>query len=401
MSVSRKKMEEMGAYYRRHLLQEVMPFWETRTRDSEAGGYFTCFDRQWNLTGTDKYIWLHGRQLWMFSALYNHVDKRSLWLDLARQGRDFIVSHAYAGDGRWHYHLDRFGNVKERTISIYTDHFVLAGLCEFAIASGSQRDLDLIQATYGVMERNVYDPEFKDIFHQTWSPHYKRHGVYMISLNTAGIAEQVLGREKTRPLIDHCLEQILHVFAKDEYKHLFESVGRNGQVIDEPEGRVINPGHALESMWFCMEEGKKRHDASIIRRAIKIADWAYRAGYDKDSGGIVSFLDCSGKDPLQMDWYKNTGMLWHDKSFWVHAEALYASALAAVESGSLKWFKRFEDLHQWCRAHFYDADYGEWFNELWRDGRPKNTNKGSNWKAAYHLPRALMKTMILFESHCK
>lgn len=81
--------------------------------------------------------------------------------------------------------------------------------------------------------------------------------------------------------------------------------------------------------------------------------------------------------------------------FWVHAEALHALALTAVGSGSLK---RFENLHQWCRDHFYDAEYGEWFNELWRDGRPKNTNKGSNWKAAYHLPRALMKTMLLFES---
>ena len=32
-----------------------------------------------------------------------------------------------------------------------------------------------------------------------------------------------------------------------------------------------------------------------------------------------------------------------------------------------------------------------------RDGRPKLTDKGTVWKAAYHLPRALMKIMQLFE----
>jgi N-acylglucosamine 2-epimerase len=390
----------LADYYRQHLLEDVMPFWETRTGDRQCGGYLTCFDRQGTVTNNDKYIWLQGRQLWMFSALYTKIETRPEWLALAKLGRDFLIKHAYAGNGRWNFHLSRDGTaVKEGTISIYTDHFVLAGLCEYAVASGREEDLDLIRTTYDTMERNVHNPDFKDIFHQKWSPRYKRHGVYMISLHTANIASQVLGDDKTRPLRDHCLEQILHVFAKDEHEQLFESVGRNGEFIDEPEGRLINPGHALESMWFCMEEGRRRRDVSIIQRALQIADWAYRAGYDRDYGGIVSFLDCGGKNPLRMDWHKETGMLWHDKSFWVHAEALCALAFATIESGSTEWFQRFENLHQWCRDHFYDAEYGEWFTALWRDGRPKDTAKGSNWKAAYHVPRALMKIALAFENN--
>ena len=168
-------------------------------------------------------------------------------------------------------------------------------------------------------------------------------------------------------------------------------------MIDDEEGRVLNPGHALESMWFCIEEGKRRGDRAIIDRAVDIIDWMYQLGYDRQHGGIVSFLDASGAEPRQMDWHKETNMSWHDKVWWVHSESLYALALAAVESDRRDFFDRFLDLHAWCQEHFYDHDYGEWYPELYRDGRPKLTDKGTPWKAAYHLPRALMKLMQLFE----
>lgn len=399
-ALDRRVVAELAAFYRKHLLVDVMPFWEARTRDTECGGYITCFDRYGNVTDTDKYVWFQGRQLWMFSALFNRVERRPEWLDLARHGKEFIVRYAYAGDGRWTYRLDRAGRPKVGRVSIYTDHFVLSGLCEYASAARSDEDLPLIRETYDAIERNVHDPDFKDIFHGVWNPRYKRHGIYMITLSVAGIAEQVLGPERTRPLIDHCLDQILNVFARDDHELLFESVARDGSVVDEPEGRVINPGHALESMWFCLEEGRKRGDQSIIERAVRIADWAYRAGYDREHGGIVAFVDANGQEPKQMDWHKETNMLWHDKAWWVHSEALYALALAAVEADSQEIFDRFFDLHQWCQRHFHDREYGEWYAELWRDGRPKNDHKGTPWKAAYHLPRALMLTMKLFEDCC-
>ena len=396
--IDQGQKKDLARFYRAHLLEAVVPFWEARTEDRQCGGYLTCFDRTGKVTDTDKYVWFQGRQLYMFSALYNQMEKRPQWLRLASHGRDFLVSHAYAGEGRWHYQLDRSGGNKRGTISIYTDEFVLQGLCEFAAASSEDRDLPLIRQTYDAIERNVHDPTFKDIYHGTWSPRFQRHGIYMLALNTASVAEQVLGPERTRPLIDHCLEKILYVFAKDDCKALFESVGLDGRVIDDDEGRVLNPGHALESMWFCIEEGVKRGDRSVIERATRIIDWMYRRGHDRQYGGIVSFLDSSGREPRQMDWHRETNMRWHDKAWWVHSESLYALALSSVQTGNRNGFSRFFDLQQWCLDHFYDSEYGEWYAELYRDGRPKLTDKGTLWKACYHLPRALMKMARLFES---
>ena len=395
-AINQATAARLSRTYRKHLLADVMPFWEVRTRDAECGGYLTCFDRSGNLTDTQKYVWFQGRQLWMFAALYNNIEKRADWLDLAKWGRDFIVAHAYAGSGRWEYQLDREGNVTRGTISIYTDLFVLAGLCELALASGSDEDYPIICDTFDAVERNVHDPEFKDIFHGTWSPKYKRHGIYMITLPTAGCAEPILGTGRTKPLADHCLNEILRVFAKDEHRALLESVGRDGSVIDEPEGRLLNPGHALESMWFCVEEGLKRGDRFAVDRAIEIVDWMYERGYDEECGGIFSFADLSGGEPPQTDWHRETSLSWRDKVWWVHSEALYALALAATESARQDMFQRFLDLDEWCWRHFYDAEHGEWYPELYRDGTPKLTDKGTMWKAAYHLPRALMKLHLLF-----
>jgi len=267
------KRQEIGDYYRNHLLNEVMPFWEVRTRDEECGGYLTCFDRQGNVTDRTKYVWFQARQLYMFSALYNQMEPSSKWLDLAKHGRDFLVAHAYAGDGRWQYQLDRNGAVEKGTISIYTDMFLLQGLSEYAVASGSDEDRTLIEETMAGIEKNVMDPEFKDIFHGTWNPRYKRHGIHMISINTADVVSQVLGRDRTRPLIDYCIHAVLFEFAKDESEALFESIGRDGAIIDDEEGRILDPGHALESAWFCIAEGRLRGDQTIIDRAIQVAEW--------------------------------------------------------------------------------------------------------------------------------
>jgi N-acylglucosamine 2-epimerase len=395
------KIEELREFYRKHLLEDVMSFWEPRTRDTECGGYFTCFDRMGEITDTDKYVWFQGRQLWMTAALYNEVGRDEKWLDLARHGRDFLVKHAYAGDGRWHYQLDRAGNVKQGTISIFSDLFVVSGLAEYAVASGSDEDVDLIKTVYDTIERNVHDLDFKDIYHNTWNPKYKRHGVYMISVITAPIVGKVLGETYTRPLIDHSLEQILYVFARDEHEALVEAVGRDDSFMDDEEGRVVYPGHTLESCWASIEEGLRQNDRSIIDRALTIADWGYEWGYDKEFGGIVSYRDVSGDEPLQTDWNREVGMQWHDKNFWVNAEAIYVAALTAVERDDEKDLERFLRQHEWCQKHLYDPAYGEWYSELYRDGSVKLADKGTMWKAAYHVPRAIMLTYKAFDRYLR
>ena len=56
-------------------MDSVLPFWLEHSQDKQYGGYFTCLERDGSVYDTDKFIWLQGREVWLFSMLYNKVEK--------------------------------------------------------------------------------------------------------------------------------------------------------------------------------------------------------------------------------------------------------------------------------------------------------------------------------------
>ena len=57
--------------YRDELYGSVLPFWLEKSQDKQYGGYFTCLNRDGSVFDTDKFVWLQGREVWMFAMLYN------------------------------------------------------------------------------------------------------------------------------------------------------------------------------------------------------------------------------------------------------------------------------------------------------------------------------------------
>ncbi len=391
------ELARLAAFYRHQLLDDVVPFWQTRAPDERFGGLFHHFDRAGVLQGTDKNTWCEGRMVWMFSALYNAVEKRPAWLEVARCGRDFLVAHAHAGGGRWHYLLSRDGSVLSSERSFFTDAFVLTGLAEFARASESREDRGLIEETFEQVARNLEREGFSEFYHFHLDPRRLWHSVSMIGLHVASVLAPLLGESRTRPLADACLHRILRVFVRDDLECLLESVGRDGAVLDDDVGRRINPGHTMESMWFCMEEALRRADRNLVQRCVQVIDWAYAKGQDAAHGGLLNILDRSGGEPRGYDSRASFDEAWDDKVWWVHSESLYALLLAAVESGREDLFARVLELHEYCQRFFHDSEHGEWYAYLHRDGSPKVTDKGTWIKAAFHVPRNLMQVTLLLE----
>jgi len=73
----------------------------------ECGGYFSCLDRDGSVYDTDKFIWLQGREVWLFSMLCNKVENRPEWLKCARQGGEFLRKYGHDGNYDWYalHHL--------------------------------------------------------------------------------------------------------------------------------------------------------------------------------------------------------------------------------------------------------------------------------------------------------
>mgnify|MGYP001264867689 CR=1 FL=1 len=391
-----KQAAAYAAFYRDHIKNDIMPFWDERCIDSICGGYLTCFDRFGNVTDDRKYIWFQGRQLYAYALLYNRFLPDPEYLEKAAHGFRFLADKAYAGNGRWNYILNRMGNVQVGTCSIFADMHVLQGLGEYmtALRGKHEEGMKLLRETYDALERNMFDPYFKDIYENHWKENHIWHDMYLTCLSAVMPCIPVLGAERTRRLADECLDKLCSWFPKDDRKLIFETVSWKGEVFaDTAEDQFINPGHMSETSWFLSEMGRLRGDEALLRRGAEICGWAYDAGYDHERGGLYSYLNADGSEPVAIDWFKETNSLWDDKVWWANAELLCALAKSYEFSGDRRIWDSFVAHHEYCQRYFFDPEYGEWYERLHADNSVKVPDKGTEWKCAFHLVRALVFTM--------
>lgn len=396
--IKREEARKLAAVYRRQLA-DIMEEWAAHTADQVNGGYITDFGEDWELVSLRKNIWAQARQTYMFAAYYEYSGHVEKWLDLAGMGRDFLVQHAYAGNGRWYYEVSEDGReVKEGTTTIFTDLFVLIALAQYASVSGKDGDFGLIQDTFDSVRKNIANPEFRDIKPHLWRAGIERHSPYMIAIHSSMVAEKVLGKEVTGPFISFCIDKLINFFGKNESGYLLESLKEDGTVWDTTEGRNVNPGHIFEGMWFCIDYARAKSDEIVMKHALRIINNTAKVAVDQEYGGVIHRFDCFGEDGEEMLKTDTGELKSDDKVDWVNCESLYAFALAAVFSEDENAAERFRQLHQFCQLHFKPEEGGDWYPVLNRAGIPLRKNKGGKHRVAFHVPRALMNLSLLFET---
>jgi N-acylglucosamine 2-epimerase len=182
-------------------------------------------------------------------------------------------------------------------------------------------------------------------------------------------------------LIPEVIHEVMEVFYQPDTGLILENVYEDGSFCDSFEGRLLNPGHAIEAMWFVMDLGVRINDPLLINRAKDIMLHMLKKGWDSEYGGIFYFLDAHGHPPQQLEW--------DQKLWWVHVEALVALAKGYKLTGDPECAAWFETLHQYTWNHFRDTEHGEWVGYLNRRGEVLLSLKGGKWKGCFHIPRSL------------
>lgn len=375
-------MQNLSAGYRRQLVDGVVPFWLAHSLDRECGGYFTFLDQRGRVYGGDKYVWLQARQVWMFSKLYNALEPRPEWLDVARLGYEFLVGQAFDTDGRVFFALTREGRPLRKRRYLFSETFAAIACAEYARASGDEAALERARATYRLLWRLYCTPGALEPKIDPRTRRCKALAMPMILLATTHEMRLAGGDDPLyNEVVAHSLGEIRGQFLRRDEHALFETVGANGERLDSPEGRCINPGHAIEASWFLMREGARRDDQGILRDALDILDWSLERGWDDEYGGLYSFVDVEGRPPLQLEWDM--------KLWWPQGEAMIATLAAHALTGETRYLAWHERIGQYVAEHFVDSDFGEWYGYLHRDGTVALDCKGSAFKGAFHVPRAL------------
>ena len=195
----RKQLIEV---YRDGLLNDTLPFWQKHAPDPQHGGFMTFLDADGTVVSTDKPMWVMGRITWLFSRLYNTVEKREDWLNLARHGIDFLRRFGFDTDGRMFYSVTRDGRPLRKRRYLFTETFGVIAFAEYARAAGDDHAFQQARDLYRLILHYYKTPGLLEPKIIPATRQLKSHAMPMILLATTQVLRQAGDDELYRQVID-------------------------------------------------------------------------------------------------------------------------------------------------------------------------------------------------------
>ncbi len=376
-------------FYRETLLKDVVPFWMRHAIDPN-GGINTCIQDDGTLVSRDRWNWSQWRAVWVFSKLYNRIEKRRDWLDIAHGIYRFVTDHGPLPDGHWPLLLDGEGNLKKGYESLYVDGFTIYGLSEYFRATGDRQALQLALDTFEAVERALASTEPPPAFPYPIPAGRMPHGISMLFSLAYYELAATSGDERILRAALHHHRAVMETFLRKDRNVVLEWLTCDGTEVPPPEGTAVVPGHAIESMWFQILIAQSLDDQPVIDRALATIHHHLEIGWDPEYGGLFLGVDADGRP--EVGWRFADTKIW-----WPHTEALYATLLAyelCGEEWCLDWYRR---IHDYSFTHFPVKDHGEWTQKLDRRGNKITDLVGLPVKDPFHLPRALIYCIDVLE----
>ena len=383
--------KQIASRYEKELRENCLPFWLENSQDKEFGGYYSCLNRDGSVYDTDKFIWLQGREVWMFAMLYNNVEKNQEWLDCAVQGAEFLKKYGHDENGDFYFSVNREGRPLVQPYNIFSNTFACMAFAQLAKATGNDEYAQIARRIFGRILERRSNPKGQWCKAYPGTRPMKDFALPMIICNMALEIENILeDKSVLEQTIDTCLHEVFDVFYKPELGCMLENVSSvDGAPVDCFEGREINPGHDLEALWFMMNLGLRRDDKTLIEKCVEIALRVIERGWDKEFGGIYYFLDAKGVPQQKLEW--------DQKLWWVHIESAIAMLKGYQLTGNEKCLEWFMKLDAYLWNNFKDKEYPEWYGYLNRRGEVLLPLKGGKWKGCFHVPRGLYQIWQLAE----
>ena len=388
--MDRQKLLDAQSWIKNEL-ERSSAFWLEHGMDREHGGVYTCLDRRGEIYSTDKSVWMQGRCGWIFAFLCHSYGVRQEWLDASKSCLDFMEAHCFnhACGGRMYFTVTAEGRPLRQRRYYFSEAFCAIANAEYYGVTGERRRLERARQCYDLywdLSQGKPDPVGMGPKTIPETRAGRAFGTPMIILNVTGILlrtdpeRKALYEERAR----QCVDDIFRYHVKPELKCTLENVDVDGTPrLWYTEGRTVNPGHDIEGVWFLLEHARRTGDRELVKKAAEMFDWAIAAGWDGEYGGLLYFTDCLGKPP---EAYEHDMKLW-----WPHNEILISSMMLYRDTGEERYLDWFYKTLDYCKAHFADPEYGEWYGYLRRDGLPTQpSTKGSTFKGPFHMPRSMI-----------
>ncbi|XP_072286370.1 N-acylglucosamine 2-epimerase [Pyxicephalus adspersus] len=369
-------------------LDKVMDFWIQHSEDKEYGGFFTCLSQDGAVYDELKYLWLQGRQVWMYCRLYRKVPRfhRQEILTSAIAGGEFLLAHAQpsADSLKCAFVVTRDGRAVKVQRTIFSECFYVMAMDELwrtthkGLYKKAARDM-MDQIVHWVRK----DPSSLGRPELPGADSVNAMAVPMMLLNLVDqLCEEDEEAAKTYEELEvWSVGRILQHIQRDG-QAILENVSEDGKELPGCMGRHQNPGHALEAGWFLLRHASRHSDHRVAQTAVeKFVLLPFHSGWDQEHGGLFSFQDVDGHCPTQLEWSM--------KMWWPHTEALIAFLLGYQETRDPQLLDHFQTVFDYVFTRFLDPEHGEWFGYLSQEGKVALNIKGGPFKGCFHIPRCL------------
>lgn len=140
-------------------LDKVVDFWQKYSHDTQYGGFFTCIGKDGKIYDELKYVWLQGRQVWMYCRLYRTMERfnKPEILEAAKSGGAFLRRFARIPNSgspwKCAFCLTRDGKALKVQRTIFSECFYVMAMDELARVTG---DKDMQAEAAQMMDQLVH-----------------------------------------------------------------------------------------------------------------------------------------------------------------------------------------------------------------------------------------------------
>lgn len=396
---------ELIKQYENDVFEDFLPFLDKYVVDHERGGFMTNVDRDGTLHNTVKNTWYCGRGIWVYSYLYNNLDKSQKNLDIAEKSIRFVLKHRPEGDTLWTPEFTKEGDPialegqfiggKYYPVSqeVSGDLFIANGLQEFAHATGDaayrQKAKDIILKCVRIFDRPDYAPNAPQVYLGKDAPSLpgcRIMGVWMLLLNITTQMLEHAPDADLQSLNDRALDAIFNHHYNPDYDLLNEVLNHDFSRPDSIYRELAYTGHSIETLWMAIYEAARRKDAALWAKSTRLFHRTLEVAWDRVFGGFFRGL----KDVLQNSWIL-------DKPLWTQEEALLGTLYAIEHSGApwaREWFSR---TYGFIQDKYSLRKHGFSLYDDWPDRRvtfvPHHTRI-----EIFHHPRHIMQNLVTLKA---
>ena len=390
------------------LAENLMPFWANHAWDGEYGGFLTRLDRRGRrLDDTEKVLMMQVRMLYSLSAAHRHGLRDRGYLDLAGRGFDYLIDTFWDSDaGGFFFSVARDGSPLSRRKNTDFHGYAMTGLAEYAVASGRGEALDWADRVFEVLMEKAADRAFgfiEDFDGEDWPALNaeqmglgNRTGIKTIDMHTnvlEGMAylARASGAKKHGDALRQLLELICWKGIHPDHGCTVTAFDADWRPVADAGGRMTTSyGLNVELAWLIWEAADVLQESKDMyhRTALGLIDHALAFGFDHARGGLAANGPLSGSivDAVELG---EDRLL---KPWWTQAELLNALCDAFRRTGDHRYFEALAKTFDWIYRHQIDHECGDWYQDTrWDTGAPTTTDKGGEFKTAFHAGRALIR----------